>query len=57
MDHEFRATSIAMLDFCQHVFANYVITDDFIYTNEYDNLYRELTDCIKAWLEEDNFKC
>lgn len=36
----------------EDVFSRYPLTDDFVYTSEYDQLYTELTGTIAIYLEE-----
>lgn len=51
-DEEFYPFALRMLSVCEHVFMKYTLTDDFEYTTEYDDLYRDLTECISRWLKQ-----
>ena len=45
-----------LLSLCESVFSQYllpyVLSDEFMYSPEYNMLYTELTGCIDLWLEE-----
>ncbi|MGJ1361163.1 DUF1896 domain-containing protein [Sphingobacterium spiritivorum] len=51
-DEELRPFALKMFSFCEPVFADYQLTDDFAYSTEYDLLYTELTGTIAIWIEE-----
>ncbi|MDR0874152.1 MAG: DUF1896 domain-containing protein [Prevotellaceae bacterium] len=45
------ALAIKLLPECEAVFADYPLSDDFVYSPEYDLLYTELTGTIAIYLE------
>ena len=36
----------------KQVFSGYTLSDDFMFSPEFDRLYDELTDTVAIWLEE-----
>lgn len=40
-----------LLPECENVFSQYDLSDEFMYSPEYNKLYTELTGCIDLWLE------
>ena len=44
--------AIKILTQCEFIFLQYPLSDEFIYSDEYDKLYTELTGFIDLWLEE-----
>lgn len=42
-----------ILSLCEFIFLQYSLSDEFIYSDEYEQLYTELTGFIDLWLEED----
>lgn len=44
--------AIKILTQCEFIFLQYPLSDEFIYSDEYNNLYTELTGFIDLWLEE-----
>lgn len=41
-----------ILSQCEMIFLQYMLSDEFIYSAGYDNLYTELTGFVSLWLEE-----
>lgn len=41
-----------LLPVCEVIFAKYILTDDFAYELQFDQLYTELTGTIVLWLED-----
>jgi hypothetical protein len=41
-----------LLAYCESIFAKYVLSDDFAYEPEFNELYTELTGTIVIWMEE-----
>lgn len=37
---------------CDYIFSQYTLSDEFMYSAEYDRLYTELTGFIDIWMEE-----
>ncbi|MDV3616152.1 hypothetical protein CMU80_01655 [Elizabethkingia anophelis] len=52
LDEELRPFALKMLPVCEPVFAKYVLTDDFAYTNDHDLLYTEITGTIAIHIED-----
>jgi hypothetical protein len=50
-EDEAKDLAIRLLPKCEDVFAQYALTDDFVYSSEYDLLYTELTGAIAFYLE------
>ena len=44
--------AIKILSQCEFIFLQYILSDEFIYDEEYNKLYTELTGFIDLWLEE-----
>lgn len=44
--------AVKILTQCEFIFLQYPLSDEFIYSPEYDKLYTELTGFIDLWLEE-----
>lgn len=42
-----------ILTLCEFIFLQYSLSDEFMYSCEYEKLYTELTGFIDLWLEED----
>ncbi len=55
-DEELRPFSLKMYPVCEPVFVNYILTDDFSYTTEFELLYTELTGTIAIWIEENGLQ-
>ncbi|QIH34472.1 DUF1896 family protein [Sphingobacterium sp. DR205] len=53
-DEELRPFALNMLNICEPVFFKYEISDDFLYTTDYDLLYDELSEFISCWIKNDN---
>ena len=47
-----RNVALQLLPECRKVFAGYTLSDDFMFSPEFDRLYDELTDTVTIWLEE-----
>lgn len=56
MDEELRPFALKMMAVCKPVFEQYVLTDDFEDSPEYDLLYTELTGTIAIWIEENGLQ-
>ena len=52
--NEFAARSVALqlLPECRKVFSGYTLSDDFMFSPEFEQLYDELTGTVVIWLEE-----
>lgn len=55
-DEELRPFALKMLPICEAVFAQYKLTDDFAYSEDFDLLYTELTGTIAIWIEENGLQ-
>ncbi|WP_412468698.1 DUF1896 domain-containing protein [Pedobacter sp. KLB.chiD] len=55
-DEELRPFAIKVFPYCEAVFNNYELTDDFAYGYEYDALYTEITGTIALWIEENGLQ-
>lgn len=44
--------AVKILSQCEFIFLQYPLSDEFIYSDEYNKLYTELTGFIDLWLEE-----
>jgi hypothetical protein len=55
-DEELRPFALKMYPVCEPIFVNYILTDDFSYTTEFDLLYTELTGTIAIWIEENGLQ-
>lgn len=51
-DEELRPFALKMFPICEPVFYGYELTDDFAYTDEFDQLYTEITGTISLWITE-----
>jgi hypothetical protein len=51
-EDEAKSWAIILFPECEHVFAEYTLSDDFAYGHEYESLYTELTGTIAIYLEE-----
>jgi len=51
-DEELRPFAMKMFPVCEAVFSNYVLTDDFAYTTDFDLLYTELIGTVQIWIED-----
>lgn len=49
---EAKEYAIRILSQCEFLFLQYPISDEFMYSPEYEKLYNELTGFIDLWLEE-----
>ena len=47
-----RNVALQLLPECRKVFSGYTLSDDFMFSPEFDRLYDELTDTVTIWLEE-----
>ena len=47
-----RNVALQLLPECRKVFSGYTLSDDFMFSPEFDRLYDELTDTVAIWLEE-----
>lgn len=52
MDEELRPFALKMMAVCDPVFEQYALTDDFEDSNDYNQLYTEITGTIQIWIEE-----
>ncbi|RKT01749.1 DUF1896 family protein [Chryseobacterium defluvii] len=52
LDEEYTTFALKMVKNLNCIFDNYDLTDDFIYTYDYDNLYIDIKEFIKRWIEE-----
>ena len=55
-NEELRPFSFKMLPICAPVFDNYELTNDFAYSDEFDQLYTEITGTITIWIEENGLQ-
>ncbi|MBS7320561.1 MAG: DUF1896 domain-containing protein [Myroides sp.] len=55
-NEELRPFSFKMLPICAPVFDNYELTNDFAYSDEFDQLYTEITGTIAIWIEENGLQ-
>ncbi|MDM1039550.1 DUF1896 domain-containing protein [Myroides odoratimimus] len=55
-EEELRPFALKMFPFCEPVFSNYELTDDFAYGYEFDVLYTEITGTIAIWIEENGLQ-
>ncbi|MDL2141656.1 DUF1896 domain-containing protein [Flavobacterium tructae] len=55
-DEELRPFALKMFSICEPVFANYLLTNEFEGSHEYDLLYTELTGTIAIWIEENGLQ-
>jgi glutathione peroxidase-family protein len=55
-DEELHPFAQKMYPVCEPVFVNYILTDNFLYTTEFDLLYSELTGTIAIWIEENGLQ-
>jgi hypothetical protein len=55
-DEELRPFALKMYPVCEPVFVNYILTDDFLYSTQFDLLYTELTGTIAIWIEENGLQ-
>jgi hypothetical protein len=55
-DEELRPFALKMYPVCEPVFVNYILTDNFLYTTQFDLLYTELTGTIAIWIEENGLQ-
>lgn len=55
-DEELRPFALKMYPVCEPVFINYILTDDFLYTTQFELLYTELTGTIAIWIEENGLQ-
>lgn len=55
-DFEFRDFALEILPKCDAVFNQFELTDDFLYTSDYDVLYKELRDFIAIWVEKNGIR-
>ena len=44
--------ALQLLPECRKVFAGYTLSDDFMFSPEFGQLYDELTGMVVIWLEE-----
>ncbi|MBS0027267.1 DUF1896 domain-containing protein [Chitinophaga sp. 22321] len=51
-DQDLRPFALKMFPVCESVFTGYELTDDFVYTTEFDLLYTELTGTIQIFIED-----
>ena len=47
-----RSVALQLLPECRKVFAGYTLSDDFMFSPEFGQLYDELTGTVVIWLEE-----
>ena len=47
-----RNVALQLLPEYRKVFSGYTLSDDFMFSPEFDRLYDELTDTVAIWLEE-----
>ena len=47
-----RSVALQLLPECRKVFADYTLSDDFMFSPEFGQLYDELTGTVVIWLEE-----
>lgn len=52
LEEELRPFTLKMLKFCNPLFDNYKLSDDFAYTYDYDKLCEEIKNAIAHWTEE-----
>ena len=52
MEEEIRPFALKMLKICDSIFDNYELSDDFIYTYDYDKLQMELFGSITMYINE-----
>ena len=55
-DDELRPFALKMYPICEPVFANYLLTNEFEASPEFDLLYTELTGTIANWIEENGLQ-
>lgn len=55
-DEELRPFALKMFSVCEPVFANYLLTNEFEGSYEFDLLYTELTGTIAIWIEENGLQ-
>jgi hypothetical protein len=55
-DEELRPFSLKMLWVCAPVFEQYLLTEDFADSPEFELLYTELTGAIQIWIEENGLQ-
>jgi hypothetical protein len=51
-EEDAKSWAIRLLPECEHVFAEYTLSDDFVSEPEYESLYTELTGAIAIYFEE-----
>lgn len=47
-----RSVALQLLPECRKVFSGYTLSDDFMFSPEFEQLYDELTGMVVIWLEE-----
>ena len=47
-----RSVALQLLPECRKVFSGYTLSDDFMFSPEFERLYDELTGTVVIWLEE-----
>ena len=47
-----RSVALQLLPECRKVFSGYTLSDDFMFSPEFERLYDELTGMVVIWLEE-----
>ena len=47
-----RSVALQLLPECRKVFSGYALSDDFMFSPEFERLYDELTGTVVIWLEE-----
>ena len=47
-----RSVALRLLPECRKVFSGYTLSDDFMFSPEFERLYDELTGMVVIWLEE-----
>ena len=47
-----RSVALQLLPECRKVFSGYTLSDDFMFSPEFEQLYDELTGTVVIWLEE-----
>ena len=55
-DEELHPFALKMFRVCEPVFANYDLSEDFAYSEEFELLYTELTGTIALWIEENGLQ-
>lgn len=55
-DEELRPFALKMLPVCNSVFEQFLLTDDFVDSSEFELLYTELTGTIQIWMEDNGLQ-